>query len=142
MIVFWGVTAIIFLVVELATYGLTSIWFAIGALCALLTAVLNAPAWLQIVWFAVISAATLLITRPLAKKYVNSRTQPTNADRVIGTKATVRETVDNRAGTGTVFADGKLWTARSAEDETYPAGTVVIIQKIEGVKLIVSAAPS
>ena len=139
-IAFWGGAAIVLLAVEAATYGLTSVWFAIGALCALLTAVLGAPPWLQAVWFAVVSAATLLLTRPLVKKYINSRTQPTNADRLLGQTALVREDVDNLAGSGAVFADGKLWTARSAGGQRLPSGSRVRIERIEGVKLIVSPA--
>ena len=138
MILLWGVATVILIIVELATYGLTSIWFAIGALCALIAAALGAPPWLQIVWFALVSVATLLLTRPLAKKYVNSRTQATNADRVIGTRAIVKETIDNLTERGAVLADGKMWSARSAGGETIPAGTPVTVQQIQGVKLIVA----
>ncbi len=143
-IAFWGGAAIVLLVIEAATYGLTSVWFAIGALCALIAALLGAQLWLQVVWFFLISAATLLLTRPLVKKYVNSRTQPTNADRLPGQLAVVREAVDNLSGTGTVYVDGKLWTARSSGGELLPVGTEVVIEGIQGVKLIVrpSASPA
>ena len=137
-IAFWGGLTVVLLAVEALTYGLTSVWFAIGALCALITAALGAPVWLQGAWFGLISAATLLLTRPLVKKYVNSRTQPTNADRLPGQLAVVREKVDNLAGTGAVYADGKLWTARSADGKAIPAGAEVRIRRIEGVKLIVT----
>lgn len=82
MIIFWIVAAVLFLIVEAATVGLASIWFALGALAALVCALLKGPLWLQILWFFVISVVTLLITRPLAKRYVNGRRQATNADGV------------------------------------------------------------
>lgn len=100
MIIFWIVAAVLFLIVEAATVGLASIWFALGALAALVCALLKGPLWLQILWFFVISVVTLLITRPLAKRYVNGRRQATNADRCIGAVAVVTQQVDNIAGTG------------------------------------------
>ena len=118
--------------------GLVSIWFAIGSLAALLSAALHAPVWLQVVWFLLVSVAALAVTRPLAKKYVNARTQPTNADRIIGKECVVREPIDNLQGTGAVAVDGKVWTARMEEDGlTAREGEVVVARRIEGVKLIV-----
>ena len=140
MVAVWSVLTLVLLVVEFATYGLTSIWFAIGSLCALVTALLGAPLWLQILWFILISILTLALTRPLVKKYINGRALPTNADRVIGMLVPVREAIDNLNGTGAVFADGKLWTARSAGGETLRAGEIVRVREIRGVTLIVSAA--
>ena len=138
MVMFWAAAAVIFLVIEAISAGITSIWFALGALCALVAAVL-APQliWLQAVWFAAISVLTLLLTRPLVRKYINSRTQATNADRVIGMRGMVREDIDNLTGLGAVYVDGKVWTARSAGGETISAGLPVLVRRIEGVKLIV-----
>lgn len=142
MIVFWAVAAAVFIVIELATYGIASIWFALGALCALVATVLGAPLWLQVVWFAIITATTLLLTRPLVRKYINGRAQPTNADRVIGMEGVVSETIDNLSGTGAVRVDGKTWSALSAGGETIPSGTAVLVRAIRGVKLLVlPAAP-
>ena len=87
MIVFWAAAIIAFVVIELATVGLASIWFALGALCALIAAALGAQLWLQILWFFIISIATLILTRPLVRKYINSKTSATNADRVLGDRA-------------------------------------------------------
>lgn len=140
MTIVWGAAAVIFLVIEAATVGLASIWFALGALCALIAAVLGAALWLQIVWFVLISAATLAITRPLAKKYVNGKKQPTNADRVLGATVPVTERIDNMAGTGAVSADGKIWTARTGGGSTIEKGTLVRVLDIQGVKLIVEKA--
>ena len=136
-VIVWAGLTVLFVIVELATYGLASIWFALGSLVGLVAAALGGPIWLQIVLFAVVSAATLLLTRPLAQKYVNSRTQATNADRVIGAKALVTEEINELAGTGSVRVDGKLWTARSADDSVLPAGTRVVVKEIRGVRLIV-----
>lgn len=138
MIVVWAVAAAVFIVIELLTYGIASIWFALGALCALVAAVLGAPPWLQAVWFALITAVTLLLTRPLVRRYINGRAQPTNADRVIGMDGMVSETVDNLSGTGAVRAGGKVWSALSAGGETIPSGAAVRVRAIRGVKLVVT----
>ena len=136
-VIFWIVALVVFVVVEAVTVGLASIWFALGALAALICAALHAPIWLQVLWFLVISVVTLLLTRPLVRKYINSRTQATNADRVIGMRGMVREDIDNLTGLGAVYVDGKVWTARSAGGETISAGLPVLVRRIEGVKLIV-----
>lgn len=140
MIVVWAAAAAVFIVIELITYGIASIWFALGALCALAAAVLGAPPWLQIVWFAIITAVTLLLTRPLVRKYINGRAQPTNADRVIGMEGVAVEAVDNLNGAGAVRVDGKVWSALSAGGETIPAGAAVLVRAIRGVRLVVTPA--
>ena len=129
---------VLFLAVEAVTVGLVCIWFAAGSLIALLAAMCGAQLWLQIVVFIIVSAATLYFTRPLVKRYVNSKVEPTNADMVIGKECRVTETVDNIAGTGAVYVDGKTWTARSENDEVIQAGTLVTAKSIDGVKLIVA----
>ena len=134
----WVVLMIGFLVVEGIAPGLVSIWFALGALAALISALLGAQVWLQAVWFIVISVLALVITRPLAKKYVNSRTQATNADMLIGQECIVTETIDKLHGTGAVSVAGKVWTARADDpEEIIEKGSVAVIERIEGVKLIV-----
>lgn len=134
----WLIALVVFLIVEAIVPGLVSIWFAVGALAALLAALFHAPFWLQVVWFLVVSVAALALTRPLARKYVNARTTPTNADRILGKECVVREAISNLEGTGAVAVDGKVWTARLAQDdETAAPGEVVIVRRIEGVKLIV-----
>ena len=96
--------------------------------------------WLQITLFLVVSALTLYFTRPLVKKYVNGKVQPTNADALIGKECKVTENIDNLNGTGAVYVDGKTWTARSDDDEVIEVGQTVIAERIEGVKLIVAKA--
>ena len=137
MSIVWVAVMLIFLIVEAATAGLTCIWFAIGALAALIAALFGAPLWLQIIWFFVISFVTLYFTRPLVKKYVNSKSQPTNADMVIGKEALVTEAIDNVEGVGAVAVGGKVWTARSADGQPVETGSIVTVLRIEGVKLIV-----
>ena len=138
MLAVWLVLIVVFLAVEAFVPGLVSIWFALGSLAALVAAMVGAPLWLQIVWFLVLSVAALALTRPLAKKYINSKVQPTNADMVIGRECVVTEDIDNLKGSGTVSCDGQLWTARMLRDgSTAKAGEAVKAVKIQGVKLIV-----
>lgn len=136
----WFAVIVIAMIFEAATATLFSIWFAGGALVALISAFLGAPEWLQIVLFLIVSAALLAATRPLAKKFINSRKQATNFDRIIGTTCPVTEAVDNRSGQGTVYVDGKQWSARSESGESIPEGANVEIVRIEGVKVIVRPA--
>ena len=136
--IFWIAALILFVVVEAVTVGLASIWFAIGALAALICALLHGPVWLQVVWFLAVSLATLILTRPMVKKYMKGKVVPTNADRNIGRTAAVTERIDNLAGTGAVKIDGVTWTARSADEQkTIEAGAMVTVREIRGVKLVV-----
>lgn len=137
MAIIWGALIVIFLVVEGVTAGLASIWFAAGALAALATQLLGGELWLQIVIFAVVSAASLALTRPLVRKYVNSKVQPTNADMVIGREAIVTQRIDNVMGTGSATVGGREWTARSSDGSVLEEGTLAVVKTIEGVKLIV-----
>ena len=137
--VVWLAGLVIFGVVEAATAGLTVIWFAVGCLAALGVTALHAPLWLQVAVFLGVSLATLAITRPLVQKYVNNKRIPTNADRCLGQTARVTEAIDNIAETGAVYVDGKTWSARSADGTAVPAGALVTVLRMEGVKLIVAA---
>lgn len=137
-IAFWVVALVVFLIVEAVTAGLVSIWFVFGSLVALICAALGAAVWLQIFWFVIVSVATLVLTRPLVKRYVDSRSVATNADRSIGRAAVVTERIDNLAATGAVKLDGVMWTARSTDDAVaIETGERVTVRAIEGVKLIV-----
>ena len=138
MSVFWLIAMVVLLVIEAVVPGLISIWFALGALAALISALFHAPIWLQIVWFVAVSVIALVLTRPLVRKYVNGRITPTNADMVIGKDAVVTEAIDNLHSRGSVLLDGKTWTARmDREDENAQTGETVRVLRIEGVKLIV-----
>lgn len=133
----WLVLLILFAIGEGISVGLTSIWFAAGSLAALIAALLGAPLGLQIALFVIVSLLCLLAIRPLAKKYLTPRIQATNADRVIGTEGRVTEDIDNIQGKGTVTIGGAVWTARSQNGDPIPAGTLVRILRIEGVKVYV-----
>lgn len=134
----WLVAMIVLLIIEGIVPGLVSIWFAIGAFAAMISAILGAPLWLQVLWFFAVSILTLCLTRPFAKKYVNSRATPTNADMLIGKECVVTEEIDNVLGTGAVTVGGKVWTARTEEpDGKAETGKVMTVVRIDGVKLIV-----
>lgn len=133
----WTGLLILFTIGEGVTVGLTAIWFAAGSLAALICALLGGPLWLQIVLFIVISALCLLAIRPLAHKYFNSKVEPTNADRIIGTEAMVTEEINNLQATGAVRIGGITWSARSESDSPIPAGTLIRVLRIEGVKVYV-----
>ena len=133
----WLGLLILFGIGEAVTVGLTSIWFAAGALTALVAALLGGPLWLQIGLFIVVSALCMLAIRPIAQKYFNSRVEPTNADRIIGTEAIVTEEIHNLNATGAVRIGGITWSARSESDAVIPAGTLVRVLRIEGVKVYV-----
>ena len=138
MALVWLIAMIVLLVIEGIVPGLISIWFALGALAALIAAALHAPMWLQLLWFLVVSVVALAATRPLVKKYVNSRVKPTNADMILGKDCVVTEEIDNIRGTGAVTVGGKVWTARMENDEDKAAvGEILQGIRIEGVKLIV-----
>lgn len=137
MSIVWLALMVLLLILEAATAGLTSIWFALGALAALIASFFGGALWLQLVWFFAVSLLTLWLTRPLALKYLNSRRVATNADRVIGAEAVVTEDIDNIAGSGAVHVDGHEWTARSGSGANIAKGAVVRVERIEGVKLIV-----
>ena len=103
----WIGLIVIFLIIEGLTAGLVTIWFAVGALAALIAAMFHAPLWLQLVWFFAVSIAAFAVTRPLVKKYINNRTQPTNVDMLIGQECLVTEDIDNLTGHGAVTVGAK-----------------------------------
>lgn len=137
MYIFWAAAIVIFAVAEAVTAQLVSIWFVAGSIAALISALFGATPVVQAILFIAVSILALVITRPLVKKYINPKKEYTNADRVIGQTGIVAEDIDNLKATGQVKADGKIWTARSIDNSIIPKGNEVIIDKIEGVKLIV-----
>ena len=135
----WLCAAVLFGVAEAATSGLVCVWFAVGAVGAFFAALAHLSVTVQLVIFAVVSAAALAVTRPLVRRFGREKPVPTNADRVLGRIAGVTEDIDNDAATGAVYVDGKTWTARSADGEVISKGETVEIERMEGVKLIVRA---
>ena len=138
MVIFWLVAMVALIVIELATLGLTTIWFACGALVAVVAAALDAPLLLQILMFVVVSFAVLLAVRPIAVKYFNKDRTRTNIESMIGRQAIVVGEIDNMQGIGQVSVNGMEWSARSTINELKIAvGRVVVIRAVDGVKLIV-----
>ena len=137
---FWLIVVIAFGIVEAATLGLTSVWFAVGALAAMVCALCHGPLWLQIGLFVVVSGGCLVFTRKKVQSKFNENRQKTNADRIIGHRGMVLEEIDPQNARGTVKVDGSIWSARSKNGAAIPAGAEVTILAIEGVKVIVETA--
>ena len=133
----WLAVFVLLIVIELATMGLTTIWFAGGAVAGFIASMLGANVVIQAVVFFVVSIVLLIFTRPFAVRYINSNKTKTNIDGLIGQVALVLEEINNIRETGCARLEGKEWTARSVDDTVIPADTVVIVERIEGVKLIV-----
>ena len=136
----WLLLLVVFLAAEAATVSMVSLWFAVSALVALLVALLGGPGWLQGTLFLVISAVLLALLRPLVKRYVTPRITATNVDSVIGSTGLVTTAIDNVSASGQVKLGAMEWTARSTSGQPIPVGTLVKVDKIEGVKAFVSPA--
>ena len=134
----WILLSIVFLVVELVTVGMVSIWFLAGSLVSLVVTLLGGPVWLQFVLFLVVSGLCFAFLYPRLKHLVRKNHQATNADMVLGQICVVKERIDNIAGTGSVTVEGKTWSARTAGGETAEPGSLVRAEEIQGVKLIVT----
>lgn len=136
--ILWLVVLVACIVIEIATMGLTTIWFAGGALIAAVAAGLQAPFVVQMILFLAVSFLLLYFTRPIAVKYFNKDRVKTNAESLVGKQAIVISEIDNLQGIGQVTVGGMEWTARATEDGVQiPVGCVVNIVAINGVKLIV-----
>ena len=140
MSVLWIVLAVVFLLMEAATVALVSLWFVAGALAALAACLLGAAVWLQVLVFALVSLAMLLLLRPFLRRFVDAHKVRTNVDAVIGKNCVGTETIDNLEATGAAKLGGMVWTARSEDGRQIPADTVVVVRAVEGVKLIVTPA--
>ena len=130
----WLAVIIISVAVEAFTLTLCGIWFAAGGVAALIAASLSVGLMGQCIVF---SALLLVLVRPLCRRFLGSRQQATNADRIIGQTAVVTEPIDNVLETGAVKINGKIWTARSTTDAQIAIGTRVTVVEIRGVKAIV-----
>lgn len=134
----WLLLAAIFIVIEIITLGLTTIWFAGGAFVAAIAAAGGANLVIQIILFVVVSVVLLFLTRPIAVKHLNANTEKTNAEALVGAKAVVLEEINNLKETGKAKVNGMEWTARAkSDDEIIPVDSMVTITEISGVKLIV-----
>jgi len=134
----WLIILVVLVIIELMTMGLTTIWFAGGALVGAILSLFNVPLWVQIVAALIVSLALLLTTRPIAMKHFNKDRIRTNAESLIGQTAVVMSDIDNLKGIGLINVRGQEWSARSSMDSvTIPAGSIVEIINISGVKMIV-----
>ncbi len=138
--IIWLVLFIVMLGIEIATLGLTTIWFAGGALVATLVAAIGFPLYVQIPVFLVVSVVLLLFTRPIAQKYFNKERIKTNAESLVGQTAVVTESINNLKGMGKAVINGQEWTARSVDDSAeLQKETQATVVAIEGVKLVLRA---
>lgn len=136
--IIWLIIAAVLLVIEAATVGLATIWFAGGAVIAALGAYFGAGPVLEVFLFLGVSLALLIFTRPLAVRYMNKGVQKTNVDSLLGRTAVVIQEIDNLGQTGQVRINDIEWMARAFSDDIrIPKGAVVVIEKVQGVKLIV-----
>lgn len=134
----WLIALVAFLIIEASTVTLVCIWFAGGSLIGLLAAALQAPLWLQIILFLLVSILLLIYTRPIAMKHFNKNMVKTNVSGIIGKQGIVTAEVNNLHGEGQVTVGGQEWSARSVVDkDIIPEGSVVTVEEIKGVKLMV-----
>lgn len=137
-VILWLVAVIVFIVAEIATVTLTSIWFAAGALAAMLVAMFDGSFVIQIIAFSIVAFGLLYATKPWASKFLDTKKQNTNADRAIGEKVRVLERVSNLDRTGRAIVHGQEWTVRTEDDDIIiEQGELVEVIRISGVKLIV-----
>ena len=136
----WLIVFVILIGIEVMTMALTTIWFAGGALIAFCAGFVGFGLGVQVGTFIAVSLLLLLLTRPLAVKYFNQERQKTNAESLIGQQALVTEDIDTIKAKGQVEIRGQIWSAKTDEpDGTIPKNTVVVVNGIQGVKLIVHA---
>ena len=139
--IIWFAAMAVFLIVEAACpFHLVSIWFAVGALAAMIVSLLGGVLWLQILVFCVVSAGLLAALWPFIRKVLNPHLTKTNVDAVIGTQGVVTADIDNLNAVGQVKLGGMEWTARSTSGANISAGTRIQVDRIEGVKAFVSPA--
>ena len=136
--IIWLVLMVIFLVAEALTVSMVSLWFAAGAVVALLLSLLHLQVWVQVVLFFVVSGVLLACLRPLVRRHVAPKIVPTNVDAIVGTRGIVTAEIDNVCAAGQVKVNGMEWSARSTTGEIVPEGALVRVERVEGVKLFVT----
>lgn len=136
----WFVLTVVFIFIEASTIAVVSSWFAVGSLTAMIVSLLGGPLWLQAVVFLVVSAGLLLLLRPIVKKHFTPKLTKTNVDSVIGSTGLVTVEIQNTQAVGQVKLGAMEWTARSTSGDVVPVGTLVKVDRVEGVKVFVSPA--
>ena len=135
--IIWLIIVAVMLIIEIFTMGLTTIWFSLGAVAAAIASGLEAPIWLQIVLFSVVSVLVMILVRPFAVKVINKERIKTNIEEIVGEKAVVIEEIDNEKEKGMVRYRGVEWMARSVDGSILAVDEIVTIDTVSGVKLIV-----
>ena len=138
MSIFWAILLVAMIILEAATAQFVSIWFAGGALAALICSMLTLEVWVQVAVFISVTLILLVLTRKIFKKLKGTTPEKTNIDAIIGQTALVTKTISNKMSEGTVKLGGMTWSARSDNGEVIEEGETVNILKIDGVKLIVN----
>lgn len=134
----WLIALVVFLIVEIVTLGLTTIWFAGGTLVAFVASLVGAPVVVQVILFFAVSLILLIFTRPIVQKRLNNSREKTNVNSMVGKEGRVVEAIDNFSESGRIVVNGMEWTARAVQDEMkIPVDAKVIIQEIQGVKALV-----
>ena len=134
----WLIVFVVLLIGEIATVALTSIWFAVGALAAFIVSLFCSSIWVQLVVFLLVSLALLILTKPLANRFLNKNREKTNIDALVGRQGIVTETINNLAASGEVNLAGQMWMARAGDDaDIIEKGAKVVVKRVQGVKLIV-----
>lgn len=139
--ILWFALFLVFLIIEASCpIHLVSIWFAAGSLVALIASFLGAPLWLEIVLWLVVSSVMVALFWPFIQKFLNPKVEKTNVEAIVGTQGYVTADIDNITATGQVKLGAMEWTARSTSGHPIPKGTLVKVDRIEGVKAFVSVA--
>ena len=136
----WLAVFVVFLIVEANSIALVSLWFSVGALVAMILSFFGVPFGWQCAAFLTVSCVLLACLRPFVRKYIKPKITPTNVDSIIGTTGYVTAPIDNISALGEVKLGGMVWTARSTDGAVLPEGTLVKVDRIEGVKVFVSPA--
>ncbi len=136
----WMIVIIAGVAIEAFTLDLSAIWFAVGGVAALVAASIGLGLPAQLVIFVLFSAALLALVRPFCRRFLRTKQEPTNADRIIGADAVVIEKIDNAQQTGEIKVFGQMWTARSTDSTVFAKGEYVRVVEIRGVKAIVEKA--
>ena len=136
--IIWLALMVVFLIAEALTVSMVSLWFAAGAVVALLLSLLHLQVWVQVVVFFVVSGVLLACLRPMVRRHVAPKIVPTNVDAIVGTRGIVTAEIDNVCAAGQVKVNGMEWSARSTTGEIVPEGALVRVERVEGVKLFVT----
>ena len=136
--IIWLALMVVFLIAEAMTVSMVSLWFAAGAVVALLLSLLKIQFWVQLILFFVVSGALLACLRPMVRRHVAPKIVPTNVDAIVGTRGIVTAEIDNVCAAGQIKVNGMEWSARSTTGEIIPEGTLIRVERIEGVKAFVT----